>query len=59
VQEPVEYSLRPLECREREVGDDGGNADRLSAQGHGRFSINVHKADPDLPIIACGDIPPG
>ena len=27
-------------------------------RGHGRFSINVHKADPDLPIIACGDIPP-
>jgi len=28
-------------------------------RGHGRFSINVHKADPDLPIIGCGDIPPG
>jgi hypothetical protein len=27
-------------------------------RGHGRFSINVHKANPDLPIIACGDIPP-
>jgi hypothetical protein len=27
--------------------------------GHGRFSINVHKAEADLPIIACGDIPPG
>lgn len=26
-------------------------------RGHGLFSINVHKADPDLPIIACGDIP--
>jgi hypothetical protein len=27
-------------------------------RGHGRFSINVHRAEPDLPIIACGDIPP-
>jgi hypothetical protein len=28
-------------------------------RGHGRFSINVHKPnDPDLTIIACGDIPP-
>jgi hypothetical protein len=27
-------------------------------RGHGRFSINVHKAESDLPIIACGDIPP-
>lgn len=26
-------------------------------RGHGKFSINVHKAEPDLPIIACGDIP--
>jgi Cu/Zn superoxide dismutase len=28
-------------------------------RGHGRFSINVHRAQPDLPIIACGDVPPG
>jgi hypothetical protein len=27
-------------------------------RGHGRFSINVHRAEPDLPIIACGNIPP-
>ena len=28
-------------------------------RGHGRFSINVHREEPDLPIIACGDIPQG
>jgi hypothetical protein len=28
-------------------------------RGHGKFSINVHRAEPDLPIIACGDIPQG
>jgi hypothetical protein len=27
-------------------------------RGHGKFSINVHHAEPDLPIVACGDIPP-
>jgi hypothetical protein len=28
-------------------------------RGHGAFSMNVHRAEPDLPIIACGDIPLG
>jgi hypothetical protein len=28
-------------------------------RGHGAFSIMVHKAEADLPIIACGVIPRG